>query len=128
MDGYECHVNGGLCPYANATSPSFTQSAYDNCMVRSSAQEAHAWPLALLMPVELLVTPMAGYEGHVPACRCTPMCRSVLWRCAALGPADVAALSPLPELCLLQPDVFDALGTQFQRYAPGEDVRRCPVF
>lgn len=31
-DYSKCHVNGGLCPWANATLANFTQTAYEQCM------------------------------------------------------------------------------------------------
>ena len=37
--GYQCHANGGLCPFNNATSASFTQSNYDDCMVYANVTE-----------------------------------------------------------------------------------------
>ncbi|GAQ83825.1 hypothetical protein KFL_001630220 [Klebsormidium nitens] len=32
IDYSRCHVNGGLCPWANATAANFTQSNYEQCM------------------------------------------------------------------------------------------------
>lgn len=31
-DYSKCHVNGGLCPWANATFANFTQTSYEQCM------------------------------------------------------------------------------------------------
>ena len=29
---FQCSVNGGLCPWSNATEPAFSQSEYETCM------------------------------------------------------------------------------------------------
>ncbi|KAK9838855.1 hypothetical protein WJX74_004599 [Apatococcus lobatus] len=36
---YQCHVNGNLCPWANATAASFTQDSYEACMVANNISQ-----------------------------------------------------------------------------------------
>ena len=36
---YQCHVNGNLCPWANATAASFTQDSYEACIVANNISQ-----------------------------------------------------------------------------------------
>ena len=51
-------MNGGLCPYANASSPSFSQTSYETCMVNENVSQC-------IVPLPASLS--AQFQRYIPA-------------------------------------------------------------
>jgi len=60
----KCHIDGNLCPWANASQERFSQSEYEYCLSIENVQQCLINPLEIIVPEqERLKTYAPGYLG-----------------------------------------------------------------